>query len=194
MFLRIIPTQFMDTAVSCMLAFADKLAAHTLIQNMITSGSKKHNDGYIHPNMFRSVSNNRYCSVTAAVWMITACWMHEPHWGKAYYCSQPFLCLMFSEMDGLVDVCSWAEWLIQSWTSGRSSRQTAIIWTGLTGLFRGAPSKNTSHLCDSMMMLTTAAAPRSPRFCTITSSLPFLCQAFPLSSFDQETSLSAFCI
>lgn len=41
MFLRIIPTQFMDTAVSWMLAFADKLAVHAFIQNMITSGSKK---------------------------------------------------------------------------------------------------------------------------------------------------------
>lgn len=46
---------------------------------------------------------------------------------------------------------SLCEWLIlspsYSWTSGSSLQQAAITRTGLTGLLRGALSKNTPYLC-----------------------------------------------
>ncbi len=89
---------------------------------------------------------------------------------------------------------SWAEWLILSWTtvewtSGSSFQRAAIIWTGLTGLLRGGPSKNMPYLCDSMMTLTSAAVSRSCNFSPIPFSLPR--RASPLFSFDHETSPSA---
>ena len=91
---------------------------------------------------------------------------HMPSWSTQTLLQQQTILSVvqplggFSEVQKCVFVCLWMTHpeLNYSWMNIRQLIQrAAIIWTGLTGLLRGRPSKNTPYLRDSMMTLTSAA-------------------------------------